>query len=142
MTENEALNLGDKICDFLVSCGGAYNRLTQAMQWNVFFALGSGQYALKEENGEVVCFISFWRIHHADVESVAERVKPLDLVRGPVVYISEMGNKGTRKDMADIITEVRELVPKAEGVFWHRPAKGDRLYHFPLQRGKETTHGQ
>jgi hypothetical protein len=44
--------------------------------------------------------------------------------------------------MADIIARVRELVPQAEGAFWHRPAKGDRLYYFPLQRGKETTHGQ
>jgi hypothetical protein len=137
-----SLELGDRICDFLLSCGGAYQVLTGELQTNVFYALGSRQYVLKEENGEIVYFASWWMIQPEDVEGVMERVKPLDISHGSTVYVSECGNKKGRKGMAEMIGAIRGKVGRVDGAFWHRPAKADKIYHFPRQTGKEVHIGQ
>lgn len=127
--------LGERICDFLLSCGGPYTELTGRLEWNVFFALGSGQYALIERHGEIVTFMAYFRIDPEEIDCAFERNWPADLKTGSVVYITEAGNRGTRRDMAEAITEVRRQNPGAQGVIWHRPAKQDKVYHFPSQRG-------
>lgn len=138
MTAAEALALGDRICTFLLSCGGAYRQLTGEIQHNVFFALGSRQYVMKEVDGEIVYFVSYWRVRPEDVEGVMERVKPQDLTDGTVMYVSEAGNKGGKQGMAEIIKRLRGQGVGLQGLFWHRPAKQDQVYHFPSQRGKEA----
>lgn len=138
MTEPEAQTLCDRICDFLISCGGAYKRLTGEMQWNVLHALGTRQFVMKEKDGEILYFASFWKIQPGAVQSVLSRIKPADLIYGSVVYVSEAANKGRRKDLAEMITGIRKQAGNAQGVLWHRPAKADKAYYFTRQKGKEV----
>lgn len=138
MTRDEALTLGDRICDFLVSCGGPYKRVTGTMQLNVADALGSQQYVMREENGEIVYFAAYWRVRREDVEGVMDRVKPLELATGSVMYVSEAGNKGGPAAMAEIVKRLRKQAPWGRGLFWHRAAKHDQVQHFPSQRGGEA----
>jgi hypothetical protein len=138
MTDDEILQLGDRICAFLLSCGGSYKRMTGEVQENVFYSLGSGQYVMKEESGEIVYFASYWKIQPQDVEGVMARIKPVDLSHGTVMYVTEAGNKDGKRGMAEIIKRLREQAEGMKGLFWHRPAKKDKVYHFPSQRGKEA----
>lgn len=131
----EAYRLADRIYGFLTSCGGTYENITAEAEWNILFALGSGQYVLKEENGEIVYFVSYWKVRQEDVDGVMERVKPLELKTGNVMYISEAGNKLGKKGMAEIIKRLREQAVGMQGLFWHRPAKDDQVFHFPSQKG-------
>jgi len=138
MEEAEALALADRICEFLVSCGGNYGHVSNEMQWNVIHALASDQFSMKEVAGEIVYFVSFWKIQPEDVEKIQHRIKPSDIIRGSVVYVSEAGNKGTRKDLAEMITGIRLKTSNCTGVIWHRPVKQDKVYYFARQKGKEV----
>lgn len=132
------LELGDRICAWLLSCGGAYKVLTGELQTNIFHALGSRQYVLKEEGGEIIWFASYWLIHAAEVEKVISRITPDDVSRGSVVYVTEAGNRAGRRGMAEMIGAIRKNVGPVDGAFWHRPTKKDQVYHFPRQTGKEV----
>ena len=131
-----SLYLGDRICEFLISTGGAYKELTGDIQRNVFHALGSKQYVMKEDETGIVYFVSYWKVRPEEIVDVADRVHPQDITHGSVMYVSEAGNKGGKKAMAEIITRLREQATGLKGLFWHRPAKADKVYYFPSQRGK------
>lgn len=138
MLFEEANNLGDRICAFILSCGGAYTGLNAEIERSVFYALGSNQYILKEDNGEIIYFASYWKIHQADVQAVMGRVLPGDVSHGSVLYVTEAACRGGRKETAEMIRRLREQAAPFHGAFWHRPAKADQIYHFPRQRGKEA----
>lgn len=134
--EQDILAYGDRICDFLVKSGGAYKRLTGDIQLNVFHALGSRQYVIKEENGEIVYFACYWKVHKEDLESVMERMRPPDISHGTVIYVAEAGNTGGRRGMTDMIRSLRAAMPEFKGALWHRPTKEDHVYNFQRQRGE------
>jgi hypothetical protein len=138
MNPDEILALGDRICAFLISCGGAYKELTGELQGNVFYSLGSGQYVIGITGGKIVYFASYWRVRPEDVEGVMERIKPLELSTGSVMYVSEVGNKAGKRGMAEIVKRLRAQAKGLKGLFWHRVAKQDRVYYFPSQQGEEV----
>lgn len=132
------LELGDRICHFLVQCGGAYHKLTPEIQFNVFHALGSQQYVLKEDADGIVYFASYWRVRPEDMVDVVDRIKPGDLKNGTVMYVSEAASRGGMADMAEIVRRLRDQAVGLHGLFWHRPGKKDAIYYFPSQRGREA----
>jgi hypothetical protein len=135
----DALALGDKICDFLISCGGPYKEINGEIQFNVMYALGSQQFIMREEDGEILYFVCWWRVQPEDVENVTERIRPIDLSHGSVLYITEAGNKLGPRGMAEIRKRIRAAAGgDAQGVFWHRPIKNDKILSFPHQKGKEA----
>lgn len=141
MNPDEILALGDRVCDFLLSCGGAYKKLTGELQENVFYSLGSGQYVIGITGGKIIYFASYWKVRPEDVEGVMERVKPLDLSAGTVMYISEAGNKAGKRGMTEIVKRLRGQAQGMKGLFWHRPCKQDQIYYFPSQKGREGENG-
>lgn len=141
MTFGEANILADRICAFILSCGGIYAAgLTAELQRSVFLALGSQQYVLKEENGGIVYFASYWKISPDDVINVmARKSYPADISHGTVLYITEAVCKGGKQDTFEMVRRVRKQAAPFAGVFWHRPAKKDRICNFPRQKGKGDT---
>lgn len=129
----------DRVCDFLVSCGGPYaNGVSDEVRFNIGFAYGSELYVMKEKDGRILYFVSWWLVKPNDVESVKQHVRPIDITTGNVVYITDMGNTIGKRGMAEIIKELRRRNPHAKGVFWHRPAKGNKVCDYPSQKGKEV----
>lgn len=138
MTYEEAGPLCDEIINFLFSCGDTYTKRTGKLETNILWALASGQYVIKRDNnGEILYFVSFWRIHPEDVEAVTDRIRPLDVFSGSVMYVTECGNRAGRQGMKEIIQGLKVLGAGMKGVFWHRVKhdKEDRLQLFPKQEG-------
>jgi hypothetical protein len=136
MTEAQGLVLGFRILQFLRSCGGPYERgICSNTEWAVFYCLGAGQFIIKEEGDEIRWFACYWKIRPEDVEDLAERIRPLDLSGGSVMYVHECGNKEGKRGMAEIVKTIRERGVGMEGVFWHRPAKHTKTMLFPSQKG-------
>ena len=125
---SDILNIGDSICDFLEAQGGAYNKLSAEVVYNVYWALGAGCY-LWDPGRYYVCY---WCIHPEDVELVKERVKPCDIVNGSVMYVAEAAST---VGLAEMIKALRKQAVGMKGLFWHRPTKGDQVYQFPSQQG-------
>jgi len=142
MTYAEAGPLCDEITSFLFSCGDTYTRLTGELETNILWALASGQYVLKrDDNGKVLYFVSYWRLHPKDVGAMMDRVTPEDVFSGSIMYVTECGNKMGKKGMVEMIKALRTQAKGMKGVFWHRVRAGkeDNLQMFPKQEG---SHGQ
>jgi hypothetical protein len=78
-----------------------------------------------------------FKIKPEDVESMKERVRPVDCFSGSVLYIVECGNVDGKEGMYEIRKRLRKLAKGMRGVFWHRPTKEDKVFDFPSQKGKE-----
>ena len=139
MTFKEADSLCTRICNFLHSFGGVYENITPNVEKSILQALASGNYVMKEDERGILYFASYWRVHPEDVEKIKHRQTPTDIRRGSVVYVSEAGNRMGKPGMAEIVRRLREQAVGMKGLFWHRPAKGDKVYHFPSQKG--ASHG-
>lgn len=122
------LELGNQICDFLQEQGGPYETLSPEVVYNVFWSLATGHYIWEPET----YFVCYWCIRPEDVAAVQERVKPLDITHGTVMYVAEAASK---IGLAEPIRALRRKAVGMKGVFWHRPAKADKVYNFPSQRG-------
>ena len=123
------LELGNRICDFLQEQGGPYESLAPEVIYNVFWSLGAGHYLAKPSNTDDI-ETAFQRPE--DVAAVQERVKPLDITHGTVMYVAEAASK---IGMTELVRALRRKAVGMKGVFWHRPAKADKVYNFPSQRG-------
>lgn len=120
---------------------GCYTNPSRETQTNVMEALASGDFVSSVKGGSVRWFAAFWRIKLADVQNVVDRTKPEDIYTGPVCYIAEAFNLDGKRGMAEMIRAIRRKAAGMQGVFWHRPAKEDQVYLFPLQRGEGAAHG-
>lgn len=125
MTPLEARDMGDQICDFMEEM---YGPLSAGVVYNIFFSLGTGHYVWDPDR----YFVCYWRVHPEDVEGVRNRVKPLDITHGSVMYVAEAASK---VGLAEVIKKLRGQAVGVKGLFWHRPAKKDRVYDFPSQEG-------
>ena len=130
MTAAQAIKLADRICTFLVSCGGPYTEVTGWLQRRVLDGLASGQYALKESGGEIVYFASFWRIRPEDLETVKQFEQPENITAGPVLYIVEAGSK---QETAEMMRALRRMNFDATHLAGHRRG---RLRKVRLQKGE------
>ena len=123
------LEQAEQIEKFLRECGGVYETITKEVSLNIIECLVWNQYIWTDNS-----FICYWLISPEDVEDIKERIKPEHRIFGSVMYIVECGCKGNlRKE----IPLLRQKEPLAQGVLWHRPAKQDKVYYFPSQRGEE-----
>lgn len=130
------MDLGAQICDFMLRQGGAYATYTPELEFNIYYALGTGNYVLGvSSDGRIEFFACFWRIRPEDVVDVKRRVKPAELVKGSVMYVTEAAST---VGLAPVVRALRDKGAGMKGVFWHRPARGDRVFHAPSQEG---THG-
>ena len=129
MTPAEIHALGDEICDFMEEM---YGTLQAGVVYNIFWSLGTGHYIWEPDK----YFACYWRIQPEDVQNVQDRIKPLDITNGSVMYVAEAASK---VGMNVIVKRLREQAVGMGGVFWHRPAKKDKVYNFPSQQG--ATHG-
>lgn len=132
----------DKLCQrieqFLVDCGGIYKSVTGLMTMNIMEALVTRNFVIKiDKTGDIRYFACYWKIHPEDLEAVKERYRPYDTITGSIVYVAEMGNKEGRQGIKEISRKIREKAKGCQGVFWHRPAKEDKVYYFPSQKGIE-----
>lgn len=125
MTPAEVHILGDQICDFMES---EYGPLQASVVYNIFWALGTGHYVWEEDQ----YFACWWRIEPEDVQDVKDRIKPLDIAHGSVMYVAEMAST---VGVAKVVQAIRKQATGMKGVFWHRPAKKDKIYNFPSQMG-------
>jgi hypothetical protein len=130
--------LCDEIYDFLLECGGAYKDINGHTQENIIVALASRQFLIKITQEGIRYFICWYRLKPEDVEGMKERVKPVDIYTGSVMYVAEIGNKDGKQGMAEICKRLRAAGKGMKGIFWHRPEKEDRVFDFPSQRGKEA----
>lgn len=134
--------LCNRICAFLVEMGGAYTRLTPEVQQSVLIAMYSRQFVIRiSGNGDIQYFACWWCVHPKDVDALRERVKPVDIYTGTVMYVVEAGNRMGRRGMIEMVKRIRDRAVGMRGVFWHRPTKEDRVYDFPSQKGKEAIDG-
>lgn len=131
-----AVPLCDRICDFLMSCGGAYHKLTGTMQETILACLASRQFIIRiDGKGDIQYFACWFKLKPEDVEGMKERVRPYDIYSGSYMYVVEAGNKMGKKGMADMVKKIRARAEGMQGVFWHRPTKKDKIYDFPSQKG-------
>lgn len=131
LTPQEVRDLGDHICDFLEECGGPYEKLHSEVIYNVFWSLGAGHYVW--DPGRY--FACYWCVQPEDVADVRNRVKPLDITHGSVMYVAEAASK---VGLGEVVRRLRAQAVGMAGLFWHRPTKADRVYNFPSQRGAEN----
>lgn len=132
MSFAEASALLDEVTNFFGAQGGAYQRVTGTVQENVLFCLAARQYVYSPGR----YFACYFRVWPQDVDSLKERVRPVDVVSGPVMYVAEAAClPGAMKDM--IVALRKGAKGWGAGVFWHRPARKDRVAFFPSQRGEE-----
>jgi hypothetical protein len=117
--------LGDDICDFMES---QYGPLQASVVYNIYWALGTGHYVWSPGR----YFACWWRVWPEDVEDVKSRIKPLDITHGSVMYVAEAASK---VGMGEVVKIVRQHGTGMNGIFWHRPAKKDKVYSFPSQKG-------
>jgi hypothetical protein len=135
MTFEEANKECDRICDFLRECGGVYQGAMPDVERSILLALASGQYVIGVIDGAIQYFVSYWRINPEDISTVVDRIQPIDISTGTVMYVTEIGNKAGKKGMLEIAKKLREKGRGMQGIFWHRPAKEDRVFYFPSQKG-------
>ena len=105
-----------------------YGPLQAPAVYNIFWALGTGHYVWKEDE----YFACYWCIHPEDVDDVKDRIKPLDITHGTVMYVAEAAS---RVGLGEVIKALRKQAVGMKGLFWHRPAKKDKVYNFPSQQG-------
>jgi hypothetical protein len=117
--------LGNKICDFMEA---QYGSLSESVVFNIYWALGTGHYIWKEDK----FFACYWCVRPEDVEGVRERIKPLDITHGSVMYVAEAAST---VGLGEVIKALRKQAVGMKGLFWHRPAKLDKVYSFPSQKG-------
>lgn len=125
MTPEEIRLLGDEVCDFMEEM---YGPLQSSVVYNIFHALCDGHYIWSP--GQY--FVCYWCVHPQDITDVMNRVKPVDISHGNVMYISEAASK---VGLSDVIKKLRKQAVGMKGLFWHRPAKQDKIYSFPSQQG-------
>ena len=125
MTPAEVRILGDKICDFMEA---AYGKLQTDVVYNIFWSLGTGHYVWKEDQ----YFACYWCIRPEDVQDVKDRIKPLEITHGSVMYVAEAASK---VGLSEVVKVLRKQAIGMKGLFWHRPAKKDKIYNFPSQQG-------
>lgn len=123
----------DMVCDFLIECGGSYKRVTPSLQEKILVCLASRQFIIKVRDGQVKQFACWFRINEDDVDDVVNRILPLDVFTGNIVYVSEIGNMEGKRGMCEIAQRMRKMNPDAKEVFWHRPVKGDKVFHFKVR---------
>jgi hemolysin-activating ACP:hemolysin acyltransferase len=136
LTFAQADRLSAKIHRLFLDSGGAYTKINGEVETNILEALATGQFSIGIEHGQVQYFAAYWRIKTDDIQTVCDRVKPLDRTTGGTIYITELANQAGRKGLTEAIDKIRRQNPTAQGVFWHRPTKKDKIYLFPSQRGK------
>lgn len=129
------INLGERICDFMLRRGGAYATFNPELEYNVYHALGTGNFVLGEDgDGQITYFACFWCIHPGDVDKIKNRVKPSDVTTGSVMYVAEAASS---VGLAVVARALRKKGVGMKGVFWHRPAREDRVFHSPSQEGSD-----
>lgn len=128
----------NRVAAFLQSTGGPYATVAAKVEENILFALATGMHIYSfDGTGNLRYWVCYWRVKPEDVEGLKERVRPVDCVSGSVLYVVECGNRAGRQGMAEIVKRLRALAGGMQGVFWHRPGKGDKVCDFPSQRGGE-----
>lgn len=129
------IDLGERICDFMLRRGGAYATISPELEYNIYHSLGTGNYVVGQDSGgQITYFACFWRIRPEDVENVKRRIKPADVTTGSVMYVAEAASS---VGMRAVIEALREKGVGMKGVFWHRPARKDRVFHSPSQGGSD-----
>lgn len=137
MTFEAANTLLDEITNFLKSCGGVYKTVSGITQENIMVCLVSGQYVYYPNK----YFACFFKVTDNDIEGLKERVRPLDVFTGKIFYIAEAASRN-RFAMYEMVKAIRAKGRGCKGVFWHRPAKQDKVYFFPSQHGTEDSDGE
>ena len=130
MNQSEALLLCDRICIFLVSCGGPYTEVTGDLQKSVLDGLASGQYTIREAGGGIIFFASFYRILPEDMEAIRQFQRPDNISTGPYLYIVEAGSKDGATEM---MRTIRRMNFDATHMVGHRRG---RLRKVRLQKGE------
>lgn len=123
------------ICDFLVSCGGNYHRVTATLQEKVLLCLASRQFVIKIKDNDIKYFCCWFRVDEEGMDCLKERILPTNVFEGDRVYICELGlSKG--QSIKEVINRLYKQNPDAKEAFWHRPRKQDRVFQFKLRSGK------
>jgi len=125
MMPDEVRIAGDEICAFMEEM---YGPLQASVVYNIYWSLGAGHYVW--EPGRY--FACYWCVRPEDVPAVQARVKPLDITNGSVMYVAEAASK---VGLAEVVKRLRKQAVGMKGLFWHRPAKQDKVYNFPSQEG-------
>ena len=125
-----------EIVDFLVSSGGAYRLLDSGTCQEVIAALDSGRYRLiRNEQGGIASFTTWWMIHEADLELVRDCGRPADVSSGSIVYIAEHAGVGA---YPDLIRFLRAEVAQ-KGVCWNDHFWRPELFrYFPKKEGQNV----
>lgn len=122
--------------------GGAYATITDEVDRNILTALATGQFVTRISNGEMLYFVAYWLVTPEDLANIAIRTRPANTCKGSIMYVSEAANKMGAAGMAEIVKRLRKQAAQAQGLYWHRPTKQDRLYAFPKQKGAEVENGK
>lgn len=128
----ELFPLLGSVLQFLEECGGPYGSITQATQVNILFSLACGQYVLRKRDGAILYFGCFWRIWPEDLDTIRSLDRPDDIYTGPLVYVVEAGNQGTKRDIAEMARRLKNQNADAVYALWHRRGK---LEQFKLSKG-------
>lgn len=133
-----ANRLCDEIVEFLLDCGGVYDRTNQGIVnrliENVLFSIATGQFLYRQDG----YYLSYWKVSPEDVQDLKDRMEIENRTFGTVMYIAECGIKGNW--MLEISKKLRVAGKGMQGIFWHRPSKADKVYDFPSQKG--ASHGR
>lgn len=128
-------SLSVRIFAFLQSLSGTYKNITVLTQQSIIVCLMSRQFVIRIKDGEIQYFVCWFKIKPEEVEGMKERVRPVDIYSGSYMYVVEAGNKMGKRGMAEMVKKIRAKAEGMQGVFWHRPAKADKVFDFPSQKG-------
>lgn len=122
-------SVADRLCtaieDFLIECGGIYEKENGELEKTLLEALRLGQFVIKINDKGVRYFACYWLIKPEDVFLVMNRVHPVDVSHGSIVYILEAASK---EGLKGVILALKRKLKCCDGIMWDRHGKGVQVF--------------
>lgn len=131
----EADILMQEIIDFLMECGGVYEKYGQnnmgLLQEIILMLIATDQHIVKRaEDGKINHWLGYFKVHPEAVEGLCNNQRPSDIQTGSILYVAEHGNTTGRHGMTEIIRDLKAIARRdgLHGVFWNSKGRGMRLF--------------
>lgn len=103
----QANMLLDEVIEFLLSCGGVYEKTTTELEATILDCIAYGQYEInRDENFNIIHAMFYWFITQEDAENVHDGIAIQEKHNGNILYVVEHGSKA---DMRSLLSITRRL---------------------------------
>lgn len=115
-----------EVMNFLAASGGSYtNHDTQTCRDIIDAIINKQCRIVRDQDGHIVTFTSWWMIHEIDLERVKNGFRPRDIFTGNIAYISDHAGAGAYPEMIRFIKSFTDW-----GCWHHRYKHPDRFRQY------------